>query len=130
MKPKKATGLDGIRTEQIETSETRLCSGYPSLTNNWILASQIPKLWRKARVVDLLKPGKDPADVKGFRHVSLLCYLFKIMKWMVLTCISDLIDEKLIPKQDYPDNHDVGRHFNAAHRKLFRTKINLRGYSC
>lgn len=59
----------------------------------------IPKMWRKAHVVALLKPGKDPNDVKNFRPVSLLCHLFKVLERMVLNRIIEPLENLLSPNQ-------------------------------
>lgn len=60
---------------------------------------RIPKIWRKTRVVAILKPGKEPNEAKNFRPISLLCHLFKILERMVLNRISGIVDEALIPEQ-------------------------------
>jgi hypothetical protein len=41
-----------------------------------------PKIWRRAImvVVAIAKPGKDPADPKNYRLISLLCKLSKIFE--------------------------------------------------
>lgn len=58
---------------------------------------QISKMWRKARVVALLKPGKEPTDFSPISY--LLCRLFKVLERMVLYRISNVVKEKLIPEQ-------------------------------
>ena len=41
---------------------------------NCMSTNTFPKLWRKSRVVVMLKPGKDPAIPKSYMPISLLCH--------------------------------------------------------
>jgi len=59
----------------------------------------MPKIWRKAHIIALLKPGKEPTSPKNFRLVSLLCHLYKAFERMVHNRIVTHIDEKLIQEQ-------------------------------
>ena len=52
---------------------TRLAS---SFFNNCTEIKKIPKIWRQAKVVALLKPGKDPFVAKSFRPISLVCHTY------------------------------------------------------
>lgn len=99
MKSNKAAGIDDIRTEQIKNFGMDALKWVTSLINNCITTFRIPKVWRKAHIVALLKPGKEPDDPKSFRPVSLLCHLFKVMERMILNRITEYIDKNLIPQQ-------------------------------
>ena len=78
LKNAKAAGLDEILTEEIKN--------FGPVTTQWVLSllnacgrtHRLPRLWRQARVVALLKPGKDPSSPKSFRPISLLCQLYKL----------------------------------------------------
>lgn len=99
MKVNKAAGLGDIRTEQIKQFGPHTRAWLVQLMNKCINDLQIPKLWRKSRVVALLKPGKDPTEAKNFRPISILRHLFKILERMILNRISLLVDGALIPEQ-------------------------------
>ena len=60
---------------------------------------KIPKLWRQAKLVALLKPGKDPSVAKRFRPISLLCHTYKLFERFILNRIAEHVDAKLIPEQ-------------------------------
>ena len=60
---------------------------------------QIPKLWRQAKVVALLKPEKDPKDAKSYRPISLLCILYKLYERLILTRITPTVEHHLTPDQ-------------------------------
>lgn len=62
-------------------------------------SAKIPKLWRKSKIVALLKPGKSPSDPKSYRPISLLCHTFKLFERLILNRLTVTIDPTLIPEQ-------------------------------
>ena len=70
-----------------------------SLLNACVRTLRLPRLWRQARVVALLKPGKDPSSPKSFRPPSLLCHLYKLYERLILNRLSPVIEHVLIPEQ-------------------------------
>lgn len=99
MKDNKAAGLDDIRVEQIKRFGPDTKKWILKLLNNCLSSRQIPKIWRKAKIVALLKPGKAPTDPKNFRPVSLLCHLYKMLERMILNRVAEPIDYTLIKEQ-------------------------------
>ena len=67
--------------------------------NNRMETKKIPQIWRQAKVVALLKPGKDPSVAKSFRPISLLCHTYKLFERLILNRIAEHVDAKLIPEQ-------------------------------
>lgn len=59
----------------------------------------IPAEWRKAKVVALLKPGKDPSNKKNYRPISLLSILYKMYERMILARIFPIVEENLSQDQ-------------------------------
>ena len=57
------------------------------------------KIRKKARVVGLLKPGKDLESPKSYRPISLLCNLYKLYERMTLSCMIHIVEENLTPDQ-------------------------------
>ena len=64
-----------------------------------IRENNIPKVWRKAKTIAILKPGKNPQEPKNFRPISLLCHTYKLLERMILNRLLPIADEKLIPEQ-------------------------------
>ena len=95
----KASGIDGISTEMIKHFGPTTKAWILSLMNKCALTFNIPKTWRKARVVALLKPGKDPTNSKSYRPISLLCILYKLYERLVLSRISPRVEEELTKDQ-------------------------------
>ena len=62
-------------------------------------SNSIPKIWRKSRVVALLKPCKDPASPTSYRPISLLCHTYKLFERLILNRVAPFVDEHLIPEQ-------------------------------
>ena len=80
LKNGKAIGLDNIFTEDIKHFGPLMRKWILQLMNRCMLTKTIPKIWRKTRIIALLKPGKDPAHAKSFHPISLLCHLYKLFE--------------------------------------------------
>ena len=63
-----------------------------SLLNACARTLRLPRLWRQALVVALLKPGKDPSSPKSFRPISLLCHLYKLYERLILNLTQHIED--------------------------------------
>ena len=99
LKNGKAAGLDEILTEEIKNFGPVTTQWVLSLLNACARTHRLPRLWRQARVVALLKPGKDPSSPKSFRPISLLCHLYKLYERLILNRLSPIIEHVLIPEQ-------------------------------
>ena len=60
---------------------------------------KIPKIWRRALVVAIPKPGKPVGDPKSYRPISLLCVPYKILERLIYARVEPLIDPLLPKKQ-------------------------------
>ena len=99
LKNGKAAGLDDIRTEQIKHFGEVAQLWLLHLFDNCVFQSQLPKIWRKARVIAILKPGKDPNVAKRYRPISLLCHLYKLFERLILNRLGLITEQHLIPGQ-------------------------------
>ena len=99
LKPGKAAGLDGIMVEVIVHFGERTKEWLLSLFNTCASTYRIPKIWRRAKVVALLKPEKDPENPKSYRPISLMHILYKVYEWMILGRISTTVEYQLSPDQ-------------------------------
>ena len=99
LKPGKAAGLDGITTEMIQHFGGKSREWILTMINKCADTSTIPTAWRKAKVVALLKPGKEPTNKKSYRPISLLSILYKMYERMILARILPTVEEKLTPDQ-------------------------------
>ena len=80
LKPGKAIGLDNISTEQIKNFRPVTKKWLLQLYNHCLTTHKLPKIWKKAHVIALLKPGKDPSIPKSYRPISLLSHTYKLFE--------------------------------------------------
>ena len=99
MKSNKGAGLDDILCEQIKHLGPAALQWLLGMFNGCMSTNSIPKLWRKSRVVTLLKPCKDQASPKSYRPISLPCHTYKLFERLVLNHVAPFVDEHLIPEQ-------------------------------
>ena len=67
--------------------------------NECTRTKHIASIWRKAKVIAIPKPGKDPYSPKSTRPISLLCITYKLYVRLILMRISPLVDKKLTKDQ-------------------------------
>ena len=99
IKPGKAAGIDGITTEMIQHFGPNAKTWILAMMNNCVATCSIPKVWRKSRVIALLKPGKDPTSKKSYRPISLLCILYKLYERLIMARIYPRVEEQLTKDQ-------------------------------
>ena len=83
-KPYKAPGPDGLAPAVIQHSLPYTTECLLSLFKGCIQLSYTPKVWRKANVIFLPKPGKGRYDIAGsWRPISLSSFLVKTLERLV-----------------------------------------------
>ena len=98
LKPGKAPGPDSICPELILHAGTALKSWLRDFLSSCLRRLKIPKIWRRALVVAIPKPGKPVGDPKSYRPISLLCVPYKILERLIYARVEPLIDP-LPPKE-------------------------------
>ena len=66
------------------------------IMNSILKTPKFPKLWRKSKVIAILKPGKDSTLPKSYKPISLLCHTYKLFERMIL---NPLIETMIIDQQ-------------------------------
>ena len=99
LKPGKAPGPDSICLELILHAGAALKSWLCDFLSSCLCRLKIPKIWRRALMVAIPKPGKPVGDPKSYQPISLLCVPYKILEKLIYTCIEPLIDPLLPKKQ-------------------------------
>jgi hypothetical protein len=90
---RKAPGPDGINNIVVKNLPRKAVVYLTYIFNACIRKQYFPKIWRWATVVAIAKPGKDPADPKNYRPISLLCTISKIFERVILIRILRHIDQ-------------------------------------
>ena len=60
---------------------------------------RLPKVWRRADIIAVLKPNKSADDVKNYRPISLLCVPLKLLGRLFLSRLDPVIDPQLPPEK-------------------------------
>ena len=98
LKPGKAPGPDSIYSELILHAGAALKSWLRDFISSCLRRLKIPKIWRRALVVAIPKPGKPVGEPESYRLISLLYVLYKILERLIYTRVKPLIDP-LLPKE-------------------------------
>ena len=99
LKNNKAAGLDDMLCEQIKHFGPATLQWLLKMMNNILETQKFPKIWRKSKVIAILKPGKDSTQPKSYRPISLLCHTYKLFERMMLNRLNLHIDQELIKQQ-------------------------------
>ena len=91
IKPGKAPGLDQIPAEVVAIVGKNNQGDLRELIWDTIERGEIPATWKKARVVLIPKPGKDPREKGAYRPISVLPALSKVWEY----AIKDLLEGEL-----------------------------------
>jgi hypothetical protein len=63
-----------------------------SFMNAIVSTSKIPNLFKRAKVIAIIKPGKDGTDPAHYRSISLLSIVYKLLECLILQRIQPLIE--------------------------------------
>ena len=99
LQPRKAPGPDGIPNEFLMKPGEVMMEWFLSFVNACLLHNHIPKMWRRASIIAILKPGKLDSNPESYRPISLLCSSFKLFERLILNRINPIIDPLLPPEQ-------------------------------
>jgi hypothetical protein len=106
VKSRKAAGFDGVYPEFIKNSGQRTKEWIVALFNVILTSGKIPKLFKRAKVITILKLGKNGSDPSHSQSISLLSIVFKILERMILQRIQPLIDAVVAVSQaGFRKNH-------------------------
>ena len=99
LKNSKTAGLDDMLCEQITNFGQATIRWVLQMMNSILKFHKFPKLWRKSKVIAILKSGKDSALPKSYRPVSLLCHTYKLFERMILNRLIPLTEEMINDQQ-------------------------------
>jgi hypothetical protein len=72
LKPEKAAEVDGIHPEFMKNFGAKTKEWIKSFMNDIVSTSKIPNLFKRAKVITIIKPGIDGTDPAHYRLISLL----------------------------------------------------------
>ena len=83
IKPNKAPGLDAVPSEVVACVLRSHHEDLRDMIRDTMLRGTIPAAWKRARVVLIPKPGKDPDTPGAYRPISVLPALSKVWEYAV-----------------------------------------------
>ena len=95
----KAPGPYNIYAEFLIHAGDRAKEWLRKFFNKCLQTCKLPRIWRRATVIAILKPNKPKDDPKSYRPISLLCIPYKIVERLIYNRISSVIDPQLPQEQ-------------------------------
>jgi hypothetical protein len=94
LKGRKALSPNSIPKRTLERLPQRAVSFLVLIFNAILLTRHFPTAWKNARVISVLKPGKDPALPKSYRPISLLDSIGKLFQKILLGRILHQVSDR------------------------------------
>ena len=98
---KTSSGIDGIPPIVLKNLPLKIIKNYTILFNNCLNLCYFPSAWKKAKVLPILKKGKNPSEPVSYRPISLTPSISKVYK----SVINSLINYHTSKNKVIPDNH-------------------------
>jgi hypothetical protein len=122
LKNSKSPGIDGIRNILLKKLPERGRAFLLFIICACMKLSYFPSKWKHAKVIAIPKPGKDHTLPTGYRPISLLNAVSKLLERVILTRINKFLDEHdIIP----PEQHGFRAKFSTT-RQLHNVISNAR----
>ena len=99
MKPVTAPGYSNIHMEFLKNLGPKARTWLSKFFSRIMATHSIPKIWRKAKVIAIVKPGKDPRVAANYRQILLLSVCYKLLERLALQRISPTVEDLLSPDQ-------------------------------
>lgn len=98
----KSPGYDLITATVLKHLPEEAVDLLTSLFNTILQRAAIPKQWKVAQIIMIVKPGKSATDVKSYRPISLLPITSKLLETLFMKRLMPVIQEKnLIPEHQF-----------------------------
>jgi hypothetical protein len=94
LKISKALGPDGSPKRALKHLPQRMALLLVALFNAILRTQCFPPVWKHARVISILKPGKDPALPSSYRPISLLDTIGKVFEKILLSRILSEVSQR------------------------------------
>jgi hypothetical protein len=102
MKNRKSPGADNIHNSLIKNLPENGLIFLNLILAACLKLAYFPSKWKKANVIPIKKPGKDPSSVASYRPISLLSSLSKLLEKVILKRLLSFADSNnIIPKEQH-----------------------------
>lgn len=99
IRPYKAPGYDGIQPKHLKKLTQKILAQLYYLYKECIDKNYFPKIWKKAIIIPIRKPGKEARDPLSYRPISLLPVMGKVLEKIINEELKDVIENKIIEEQ-------------------------------
>lgn len=96
VKLRKAAGYDGVLPIFVRNLPGKAVVLLTKIIQAIISLQYFPTFWKKAEIIPILKPGKDPKVAESYRPISLLSVLGKVAERIILDWLQTEVDERNI----------------------------------
>lgn len=115
IKNKKSPGMDNVYGILIKNLPLAAVEFLVEIFNKCLYLGYFPKCLKRAKIIPILKPGKDKHIAESYRPISLLSIISKIFEKVILHRIADFIaDRSIIPSFQFG--------FRAGHSTVHQVK--------
>jgi hypothetical protein len=90
-----ASGYDNIQPELLKHTGPRAQSWLARFFTHILATKKLPKIWKRAKVIALPKPGKDHNLPSSYRPISLLSVSYKLLERLILNKIMPSVENVL-----------------------------------
>lgn len=121
----KAPGFDSIFNILLKHLSSRTLTHLANILNKCMDLQYFPSTWKCAKVVPILKPGKDPTSPSSYRPISLLSSISKIFERLILNRVLEHIEmNRIIPNEQFGfrKNHSTTHQLNRVAKFIHSNK--------
>jgi hypothetical protein len=93
LKHEKTYGIDGIFPEFIKNFGPRVISWLTRFFNEILSTGYLPPIFKKSKIIAVLKSGKLPNDAASYRPIALLCTCYKQLERLIYNRIMSIINQ-------------------------------------
>lgn len=102
LKNHKAPGIDNITGIILKKLPKKGIAAIVNIVNSMFRLGYFSNQWKVAKVICILKPGKNPALPVSYRPISLLPHLSKVVEKIIKSRIIDIADKlDILPKEQF-----------------------------
>jgi len=95
MKLGKAAGVDCLYMEFIKNLKGKAKNWLLKYFNEILVTGIFPREFKRAKIIAVIKPGKQGETPSEFRPITLLCICYKLFERLILQRIEDIVDENI-----------------------------------
>lgn len=125
-----SAGLDGIPHIIIKHLPELYVNYLTIILNNMLNNKNFPKAWKCAKVLPVLKPGKDPHEPTSHRPISLTCNFSKLLEIIIDIAIERHCKKnKIIPESQFgfqqklSTSHAINAALNIINKHLNENEV-------